>query len=89
MTSYLRDLIGSKEITINVREGHMTVKELLRLFTHKYKKEVKKRIFAEDGEVLRTVFVFVNNNLIQWSRLGDTMVHDGDSISVLPAVAGG
>ncbi len=89
ITSYLRDLIGSKEIIIDIGEDHTTVKELLRLFAHKYKKEVKKRIFTEDGEVLRNIFVFVNNNLIPWFRLDETMVHDGDSVSTLPAVAGG
>ena len=89
ITSYLRDLIEHKEITINIGKSHMTVKELLRLFAHKYGKKVKKRIFTGEGTVLQSIFVYVNGKLIPWSKIDEMAVHDGDYVCVLPAVAGG
>jgi molybdopterin synthase sulfur carrier subunit len=47
------------------------------------------RLFEEDGRVRRFVNVFVNDEDIRFADGLDTKVEPGQTISLLPAVAGG
>ena len=47
------------------------------------------RIFDDSGKVRRFVNVFVNNDDIRFEKGLDTRVVDGQTLSILPAVAGG
>lgn len=50
---------------------------------------LKLRITAEDGELARFVNVYVNDEEARYLDGINTPVRDGDTISILPAVAGG
>jgi len=47
------------------------------------------RLFADEGVLRRFVNVYVNDEDIRYLDQLDTRVQDGDTVSILPAVAGG
>ena len=50
---------------------------------------IKTRICDEQGNVRRFVNVFVNDEDIRFLDNLDTPLKDGDSLSIVPAIAGG
>ncbi len=50
---------------------------------------IKERIMDETGKVRRFVNVYVNGDDIRFLKNVDTALKDGDSISIVPAIAGG
>ena len=50
---------------------------------------IKERIMDEGGKVRRFVNVYVNGDDIRFLKNVDTALKDGDSISIVPAIAGG
>ena len=44
---------------------------------------------ADDGELHRFVNIYVNDEDVRFSGGLDTEISDGDSVTILPAVAGG
>lgn len=50
---------------------------------------LKSRVCAEDGKVLRFVNLFVNEDDIRMLDGLETSLKDGDSVSIIPAIAGG
>lgn len=50
---------------------------------------IKERIMDENGKVRRFVNVYVNGDDIRFLKNVDTSLKDGDSISIVPAIAGG
>jgi molybdopterin synthase sulfur carrier subunit len=50
---------------------------------------IKERICDETGKVRRFVNVYVNGDDIRFLQNLETNVKDGDSISIVPAIAGG
>jgi molybdopterin synthase sulfur carrier subunit len=49
----------------------------------------KDRIIGEDGDIRGFVNVYVNDEDIRFQQGLETSLKDGDSISILPAMAGG
>jgi sulfur-carrier protein len=47
------------------------------------------QVLTEDGSLHRFVNVYVNDDDVRYLDKLDTKVGDGDTISILPAVAGG
>ena len=47
------------------------------------------RLVTPDGELHRFVNVYVNDEDVRFTGALDTPVKDGDSVTILPAVAGG
>ena len=50
---------------------------------------LKDQLYTEDGGLNRFVNVYVNEEDIRFLDSLDTVVKDGDSISIVPAIAGG
>src|SRR5690348_8845496 len=50
---------------------------------------LKNRLVTEDGKLHRFVNVYVNDEDVRFTGALDTQVKDGDSVTILPAVAGG
>lgn len=50
---------------------------------------IKGRLIAEDGGLHRFVNIYVNDEDVRFTGSLDTALSDGDSVTVLPAVAGG
>ena len=50
---------------------------------------IKGRLITEDGGLHRFVNVYVNDEDVRFTGSLDTALKDGDSVTILPAVAGG
>jgi MoaD family protein len=50
---------------------------------------LKGRLITEEGQLHRFVNVYVNDEDVRFTGSLDTTVKDGDTVTVLPAVAGG
>ncbi|MGE0824145.1 MAG: ubiquitin-like small modifier protein 1 [Candidatus Binatia bacterium] len=50
---------------------------------------LKERICDEQGNVRRFVNIFVNGDDIRFLNNLETVVKDGDEVSIVPAIAGG
>lgn len=50
---------------------------------------IKERLLDESGAVRRFVNVYVNEEDIRFLQNKDTLLKDGDEISIIPAIAGG
>ena len=50
---------------------------------------IKGRLITDEGALHRFVNVYVNDEDVRFTGSLDTTVKDGDSVTILPAVAGG
>ncbi len=65
-----------------------TVGEALDSLTGRYQ-ELRKHLFADDGKLRRFVNVYVNEEDIRYLQKEGTPLKDGDTISIVPSIAGG
>jgi MoaD family protein len=65
-----------------------TVGEALRHLTTQYA-ELRKHLFTEDGRLRSFVNVYVNDEDIRYLAKENTAIKDGDTISIIPSIAGG
>ena len=50
---------------------------------------IKGRLLQEDGSLHRFVNIYVNDEDVRFTGSLETALKDGDSVTILPAVAGG
>lgn len=74
------------EAGINVHEG--TVAEIFDQLHERFP-EFRGRLLDEEGKLLRFVNIFVEDEDVRFLEGLDTPVSDGQTISIVPAVAGG
>ena len=84
VTSSLQTLVGAKSVE---GEGG-TIGELLANLDSRYP-GFKDQISGDDGELHRFINVYVNDEDIRYLQALDTPMNDGDTVSILPALAGG
>jgi molybdopterin/thiamine biosynthesis adenylyltransferase/rhodanese-related sulfurtransferase/molybdopterin converting factor small subunit len=65
-----------------------TVAEVLSALTGKYQ-DLKRHLFSDEGKLRSFVNVYVNDEDIRYLNKSDTQVKDGDTISIVPSIAGG
>jgi molybdopterin synthase sulfur carrier subunit len=65
-----------------------TIRELLDDISGKFP-EFREKVMGEDGNLHRFINVYANDEDVRYLEGLDTKVRDGDSVSILPAVAGG
>ncbi len=65
-----------------------TIREVLFSMSKEYP-DIKNRIFSDDGELRKFVNIYLNNEDIRFLNNLDTEVHEGDTITIIPAIAGG
>jgi molybdopterin converting factor small subunit len=65
-----------------------TVAEALSALTLKFA-ELKKHLYADDGRLRSFVNVYVNDEDIRYLQKDQTRVKEGDTISIVPSIAGG
>ncbi len=65
-----------------------TVAEALAALTTQFG-DLKKHLFAEDGKLRSFVNVYVNDEDIRYLQRDQTSVKAGDTISIVPSIAGG
>ncbi len=65
-----------------------TVAEALHSLTGQFE-ELRKHLFADDGKLRSFVNVYVNDDDIRYLQKEETQIKDGDTISIVPSIAGG
>lgn len=81
----LRKLTNNEEI-VEVEAG--TIGEAIEELQTKFP-GFKERLLDESGTVRRFVNVYVNEEDIRFLQNKETVLKDGDEISIIPAIAGG
>ena len=81
----LRPYAGKQEsVTFDAR----TVGEALSRLTTQYA-ELRKHLYTDDGKIRSFVNVYVNDDDIRYLQKESTQIKDGDTISIVPSIAGG
>ena len=65
-----------------------TVGEALKGLTDKYA-DLKKHLYSDDGRLRSFVNVYVNDEDIRYAQKDQTPLRDGDTVSIVPSIAGG
>jgi adenylyltransferase/sulfurtransferase len=81
----LRPYAGKQE---SVDLQATTVAEALSALTTRFA-ELKKHLYADDGRLRSFVNVYVNDEDIRYLQKDQTRVNEGDTISIVPSIAGG
>jgi molybdopterin converting factor small subunit len=81
----LRAYAGKQE---SVEVQAKTVAEALAALTGTFS-ELKKHLFSDDGRLRSFVNVYVNDEDIRYLQKDQTQVREGDTISIVPSIAGG
>ena len=50
---------------------------------------IKERLCGDDGKIRRFLNVYINDEDIRFLQNQETKVKDGDTVSIVPAIAGG
>ena len=81
----LRKLTREQEL-VEVAPGTVAaaIKELQEKFPG-----IQERLVDDAGQVRRFVNVYVNEEDIRFLQNNDTVLKDGDEVSIIPAIAGG
>ena len=77
---------ADKQASVEVQAK--TVAEALSALTSKHA-DLKKHLFADDGRLRSFVNVYVNDEDIRYLQKDQTSVREGDTISIVPSIAGG
>jgi molybdopterin synthase sulfur carrier subunit len=80
-----RSFVGGQAV---VEGDGGTVRALLDDLDHRFP-GIKGTILTEDGALHRFVNLYVNDEDVRFTGSLDTSINEGDTISILPAVAGG
>jgi molybdopterin converting factor small subunit len=81
----LRAYAGKQE---SVEVSAKTVGEALKGLTDKHG-DLKKHLYSDDGKLRSFVNVYVNDEDIRYAQKDQTPVRDGDTVSIVPSIAGG
>ena len=81
----LRAYAGKQE-SVNLQAA--TVGEALSALTTQFA-ELKKHLYSDDGRLRSFVNVYVNDEDIRYLQRDETAVKEGDTISIVPSIAGG
>ena len=81
----LRSYAGKQE---SVELQAATVAEALTALTSRFA-ELKKHLYGDDGRLRSFVNVYVNDEDIRYLQKDQTRLREGDTISIVPSIAGG
>lgn len=81
----LRAYAGKQE---SVELHATTVGEALGSLTSRYQ-DLKKHLYADDGRLRSFVNVYVNDEDIRYLQKDQTRLKEGDTVSIVPSIAGG
>jgi len=77
---------AAKQESVNLEAG--TVGEALSALTLQFG-DLKKHLYSDDGRLRSFVNVYVNDEDIRYLQKEKTAVQPGDTISIVPSIAGG
>ncbi len=81
----LRAFAGKRD---SIQFEAKTVGEALAKLTTEYA-ELRKHLYTDDGKIRSFVNVYVNDEDIRYLAKENTPAKDGDTISIVPSIAGG
>ena len=81
----LRVYAGKQEV---VEAEGRTVGELLKNMAAEYT-ELRNHLYSEDGKLRSFVNIYVNDDDIRYLEKEETPLAPGDTVSIIPSVAGG
>ncbi len=81
----LRQYAEKKDI-IEVAGG--TVAEGLGALTSRYP-DLRRHLYSDEGKLRAFVNIYLNDDDIRYLKQESTPVHDGDTLSIVPSIAGG
>ncbi len=81
----LRPFVGKKSV-IEVKAA--SVGEALRALTTEFA-DLRKHLYTDDGKIRSFVNVYVNDEDIRYLEKENTPLKDGDTVSIVPSIAGG
>lgn len=81
----LRPFVGKRD-TIEVKAA--TIGEALRTLTTEFA-DLRKHLYTDDGRIRSFVNVYLNDEDIRYLEKENTPIKDGDTISIVPSIAGG
>ena len=81
----LRQYAG-KQAAVEVRTG--TVSEALSDLLHQHP-DLRRHLYTEDGKLRAFVNLYVNDEDVRYLQKEATPVNEGDTISIVPSIAGG
>jgi adenylyltransferase/sulfurtransferase len=81
----LRPFVGKRN---SVELTAATVGEALRLLSDQFT-DLRKHLYTDDGRIRSFVNVYVNDEDIRYLEKENTALKDGDTISIVPSIAGG
>jgi len=85
LPTILRKFAGNEA---RVSADGATLAEVLKDLESRYP-GITKNVIAEDGGLHRFINVYVNDEDVRYLGSLETAITDGDTVSILPAVAGG
>ncbi len=71
-----------------VTAGGKNIKELFSDLEKQYP-GIRERLYDENGNLRRFINVYINEEDIRFLKNEDSEIKDGDSVSIIPAIAGG
>jgi adenylyltransferase/sulfurtransferase len=77
---------ADKQASVEVQAK--TVAEALSALTGKFE-QLRKHLYSDDGRLRSFVNVYVNDEDIRYLQKDQTSVREGDTISIVPSIAGG
>lgn len=86
--SLLADIISEEEIVLSIKEDS-TIKDVLNILSKKYGNLLRETIFTSSETLNNYIIIGLNGRDIRSLDNFKTLLHDGDKISFLPAIAGG
>jgi len=75
---------GQGEVEVDAKSVREAIEKLEEQFPG-----IKERLIDENGELRRFVNLYVNDEDIRFLKGLDTELKDGDTLSIVPAIAGG
>lgn len=81
----LRQYAEKKDV---IEVGGRTVGEGLSALTSRYP-DLRRQLYTEEGKLRAFVNVYVNDDDIRYLKQEGTPVQDGDTLSIIPSIAGG
>lgn len=81
----LQRLTGGKG---DVSSSGATVKDVIYQLESNYP-GFREKLYSEDGELRRFINIYINEEDIRFLDSDGSAVKDGDTISIIPAIAGG
>jgi len=84
----LRRIVGKKEVLLRLENG-MTIKDLIELLIRQYGESLEKALKKDDGKINPSITFLVNGRNVDFIKSFETILSNGDVVSIIPPAGGG